>query len=267
MDEHDTAGPTGSDGPKAAFAGRFFRELECGRPQASWTWSEKLALTCRILFDEDHESGLAGQITCRGPLARTVWTTPFEAGFSEISASTLVLVDDDLNVVRGVGAANPASRFHFALYDRRPDVNCIIHTHPPHASALAMTGERFVAAHMDAMALFDDCAYLAQWPGVPISDQEGPLISVALGDKRAILLANHGILTVGASIEEAAYLAVTFERACRLQLLARTLGAIQEVEPDLGREAHAFMTKAPLVEAVFAYWARRAARRHPDCLD
>ena len=87
-----------------------------------------------------------------------------------------------------------------------PDVKAIVHTHPPFASALSMTGKALAVAHMDASVFYEDCGHLQVWPGVPIADEEGRLISEALGDKRAVLLDNHGFLTVGATLEEAVYL-------------------------------------------------------------
>ncbi|KAG1386972.1 hypothetical protein G6F59_016610 [Rhizopus arrhizus] len=111
-----------------------------------------------------------------------------------------------MEVLEGPGTPNPAVRFHFWVYRQRPDVQCILHTHPPHVSTLSMTGQPLVVAHMDATPFHNDCAHLKEWPGLPIADQEGEIISAALGDKRCILLANHGFLAAGSCVEEALYL-------------------------------------------------------------
>src|SRR5205807_37628 len=119
------------------------------------------------------------------------------------------IVDDDLNPVRGTWTmANPATRFHLWVYRHRPDVRAIVHTHPPAASALCMLGEDLVVAHMDQTPFADDLAYLREWPGLPIGDGEGRAIADALGGKRSLLLASHGLLTAGRSVEEAVVLAV-----------------------------------------------------------
>ncbi len=104
----------------------------------TWTDRQKLALTCRILFESSHDSGLAGQITARGPQPGTYYTQQLGLGFDEITASNLLLVNEDLEVLEGHGMANPANRFHSWVYRARPDVNCIIHTHPTHIAALSM---------------------------------------------------------------------------------------------------------------------------------
>jgi L-fuculose-phosphate aldolase len=225
---------------------------------------EALALAARILAADGHSSGLAGQVTVRAA-AGGYWTLPLGVGFDEATADAILRVDDDIRTLEGpgegMGIANPAVRFHAWIYRARPDVRCIVHTHPPAASALSMTGRPLVAAHMDAMMLYDDCAFLAEWPGVPIADDEGRIISEALGDKRAILLAHHGLLTAGATIEEAAYLAYFMERAARLQLDAEAVGPIRPVEPEFGRAAHDFLLKPEIVAATFDYLARRLDRR------
>ena len=251
---------------KAYFDDRVTREMgEAGAPQ-SWSLPEKMALTCRMLGQEGHESGIAGQITARGDASGTYLTLGFGIGFDEARSRDLVTVNNDLHVIEGDVAPNPGVRFHLWIYRARPDVRAIIHTHPPHASALSTIGEPLMATHMDAAMFYDDCAYLAEWPGVPIGDEEGRIISGALGDKRSILLAHHGLLTTGTTIEEAAYLAIFLERAARMQLLARAAGTMKPIPPELGREAHDFMLKPQIVEANFAYYARRALRADSDCL-
>ena len=102
----------------------------------------------------------------------------------------------------------------------------------------------------------DDCGYLAEWPGVPTSDDEGRLIANAIGDKRSILLSNHGYLTAGKSIEEATYLAVFFERAARMQLTAEAVGPIKPIAAAAAQEAHDFLIQPGIVNGTFDTWAR-----------
>ena len=243
------------------------RQMEEHLQGADWSLREKLAVAARILAHEGHTPGLAGQISARDPESGGYWTLRFGDGFDEVRATRLVRVDDELTVLEGDGMANPATRFHAWIYRRRPAVNAIVHTHPFHVSALSMLGEPLVAAHMDAMPLHDDCAFLGEWPGVPIADKEGEIISEALGDKRAILLAHHGMLTACGSVEEATYLAFWIEHAARLQLTARSVGTIRPVNPDYAREAHDFLMLPSVVNATFAYWGRKTVAREPDCLE
>lgn len=232
----------------------------------SWSIREKLALTCRILFEHGHDSGLAGQITARGPQPGTYYTQQLGLGFDEITASNLLLVNEDLEILEGQGMPNPANRFHSWVYRARPDVNCIIHTHPSHVSALSMLEVPLQISHMDLCPLYDDCAFLEGWPGVPVGNEEGDLIAGALGDKRAVLLSHHGQLSTGATVEEACFIAELIERAARLQLLAMSSGTIKPIKPELGREAHDWISRPKRYTAAFNYFARQILRRSNDCL-
>ncbi|RPS79172.1 aldolase [Pseudomonas aeruginosa] len=252
--------------PKDQLIQHALKQMKSSLGDNTWTDRQKLALTCRILFEAGHDSGLAGQITSRGPEAGTYYTQQLGLGFDEISAGNLLLVDEDLNVLHGHGMANPANRFHSWVYRARPDVNCIIHTHPLHIAALSTLEVPLQVSHMDLCPLYDDCAFLKDWPGVPVGNEEGEIISAALGDKRAILLSHHGLLATGASIEEACVIAVLLERAAKMQLLAMASGEIKPIPPALAREAHDWISTPKRHGAAFNYYARRCLPRNSDCL-
>ncbi|MFI2559153.1 aldolase [Nocardia farcinica] len=233
---------------------------------SEWTTRQKLALTCRALYDAGHDSGLAGQITARAEQPGTYYTQRLGLGFDEITDANLLLVDEDLQVLEGSGMANPANRFHSWIYRARPDVRCIVHTHPFHVAALSMLEVPLVVSQMDIAPLYDDCAFLPDWPGVPVGNEEGEIITAALGDKKAVLLAHHGHVVAGASIEEACSLAVLIERAAALQLAAMAAGTIAPLPDRLAREAHDWTLTPRRSQANFAYYARRALVRHPDAI-
>jgi L-fuculose-phosphate aldolase len=234
---------------------RVSREMDQDLPFLESSTEELLASCCRILAAEGHESGLAGQVTARADKPGAFWTLQFGYGFEEATAARMVLVDEDLKPLKG-GRPNPGVRFHIWIYRKRPDVQAIVHTHAPYASALSCTSSSLRTIHMDS-AMLHGTAHLAEWPGVPVADDEGRIISGALGNAKSILLANHGLLTVGNSIEEAAYLAVFFERAARMQLRAMAAGGYREVKPALAEEARDFLLQPSIVRGTFAYWARR----------
>lgn len=242
---------------RAHFMDRVSREMDEDLPLLAAPVPEMLAGCCRILARENHESGLAGQVTARGEKPGTFWTLQFGHGFEEATTKRMVLVDEDLRPLKG-GRANPGVRFHVWIYNKRPDVKAIVHTHAPYASALSCTASSLRTIHMDS-AMLHGTAHLPEWPGVPVADDEGRIISGALGEAKTILLANHGLLAAGASVEEATYLAVFFERAARMQLRAMAAGGFRELKPALAEEARDFLLQPSIVRGTFAYWLRRCA--------
>ena len=224
---------------------------------------ESLAYTCRILAATGQEAGLAGQISARSERPDAYWTLRFGLGFDEATPDDFIEVGADLETLTGRGMANPATRFHLWVYKERQDVNAIVHAHSPWVSALAAARQPLVISQMDMTPFHDDCAFLADWPGVPIADQEGVLISEALGGRRSIILAHHGYLTTGNTVEEATYLSVYLERAARMQTRARVYGPLTPVADDLAREAHDYLLKPSIVKGTFDYWCRQVDSGKP----
>jgi L-fuculose-phosphate aldolase len=254
----------GADDKKVHFH-KTEQDMALALPDSGWSLRQKHALAARILAKEGHGAGLAGQVTV-GHDANTFWTLTFGLMFDEATAGNAIRIDHDINVVEGDGMANPANRFHAWVYRARPDAGAIVHTHAPWCSALSMVGEPLAIAHMDATPLYDDVAYLPEWPGIPLADDEGRIIAEALGGKRAILLAHHGLLTLGKTIEEATVLAVFMERAAALHMRARSLGAIKPIAPVHARESHDFLLKPLIVNATFNGFARAIVREAPEVL-
>lgn len=249
------------DPAKADFTDAAVSQMSRGLDYGAWTEHQKMALTCRMLAHEGHSRTLAGQITVRGK-GQTFLTTPMAVGFDEMTEERVLRIDQDLQVLEGQGAANPAVRFHMWVYRVRPDVNCIVHTHPPHVSALSMTGRPLRVAHMDATPFADDCGFLKEWPGLPIADSEGEIIAGALGSYRSVLLAHHGFLCATSSIEETAYLSMLIENAAEMQMRAEATGPIRDLDAALAKESHDFLLRPEIVKSSFAMFARRVLRRN-----
>lgn len=223
---------------------------------------QALASAAHILFMLGHtsESGLAGQVSARGEDPDTYWTQQWGTGFEEATAENLLLVDSDLKVLKGSGMANPATRFHSWIYRNHPKVRCILHAHPLYVSALSMLEIPLVVSHMDTCVLHDEVAFVEKWPGIPVGNDEGKLISSALANKKAILLAHHGMLVTGESVEEACVLAVMFERAAKLQLMALASGEIKPIPDKLATEAREWISTPKRHRATFAYYSRLAKK-------
>lgn len=244
-----------------------YRDLQDKTTPSSWGTVEQLVLACRMLAAEGHwANGLAGQITARGERPGTYYTLKFGIGADEAVPQSFILTDDDLKPLDGVSLPNPATRFHLWVYRANPAVQCIVHTHPAAVSALSMIDQPLQVACMDATPFYENCGHLREWPGLPIGNEEGRLISEALAGRKALLLAHHGLLTAGATVAEAATLAIWMEQAAAVQLRAAAAGTIQPVPGHLARESRDFLLKPQITELTFQYFARRVLRASPDCL-
>lgn len=243
------------------------RDLQAKTAPAAWNTVEQLVLACRMLAAEGHwANGLAGQITARGEQPGTYYTLKFGIGADEAVPQSFILTDDDLRALDGVSLPNPATRFHLWVYRANPEVRCIVHTHPAAVSALSIIGQPLVVAGMDATPFFENCGFLEEWPGLPITNDEGRIISEALAGRNALLLAHHGLLTAGATVAEAAALAIWMEQAAAVQLRAAAAGTIKPVPAHLARESRDFLLKPQITDLTFQYFARRVLRADPDCL-
>ncbi|CAI6098691.1 hypothetical protein V2G26_002180 [Clonostachys chloroleuca] len=231
-------------------------------PERSIT--ETLACACRLIARKQEDAGLAGQISARSSRGDGYyWTLRFGLGWDEATPDDFIEVDGDLNTVSGSGMPNPATRFHLWVYAGRPDVNSIVHVHSEWVQSLVAARQPLVVAQMDMTPFYDNCAWLGDWPGLPIADQEGVVITKALGQNRSILLAHHGLLTAGNSVQESAYLCVMLERAARIQVRARVFGPLKEVDGDLAREAGSYLLRDKVVNATFEYWFRQTQPTKP----
>lgn len=181
-----------------------------------------LAVCCRLLWMEGHGDGYLGHASARLS-GEQYLMKPSVLGIEEVRPEDLVVVDWDGRKVAGPYPLHGELPIHAEVYRARPDVGAVIHTHPLHATALAATGEGLVPINHDGAPFY---------PGVPIfSDptlivdaEQGRAMAAALGSGRALLLKNHGIVTVGRTIAEAFFHARALERAAQVQLTARGQG-------------------------------------------
>ncbi|KMU72007.1 class 2 aldolase/adducin domain -containing protein [Coccidioides immitis RMSCC 3703] len=157
-----------------------------------------------------------GHITIRDPVdTTTFWVNPFGVAFSLIKASDLIHVDHEGNVIGGgeVRLLNTAAyAIHSAIHTARPDVMCAAHSHSIYGRSFCALGKPLDIITQDSCAFYNDLAVYKQFNGIVLAAEEGKNIASALGNKKAALLQNHGLLTVGKTIEEAVFWFVSLEK-------------------------------------------------------
>ncbi|MBL8382741.1 MAG: class II aldolase/adducin family protein [Burkholderiales bacterium] len=183
---------------------------------------QRLAAAFRIFGQWGLGEGAAGHITVRDPEhPETFWLNPFGVHFSRVKVSNLIRVDHAGNVVEG---DHPVNRAAFAIHSRihqaRPDVVAAAHTHGVYGRAFSALGRPLAMISQDACAFYDDHVVYDDYGGVVLELDEGARIASALGSCKAAILRNHGLLTVGGSVDEAAWWYLSMERNCQVQLMA-----------------------------------------------
>ena len=187
---------------------------------------QRLAAAFRLFGAFGFDEGLAGHITARDP-ERTdhFWVNPLGVNFKFIRVRDLILVDAQGEVVQGDRPVNAAAfAIHSQIHAARPDVVAAAHAHSLHGKAWSSLRRPLDPLTQDACAFYGDHAVFDDYTGVVLDLEEGKRIAHALGNQKAVILANHGLLTVGHSVDEAAWWFITMERSCQAQLLAEAAG-------------------------------------------
>jgi ribulose-5-phosphate 4-epimerase/fuculose-1-phosphate aldolase len=187
---------------------------------------QRLASAFRIFAKFGFSEGVAGHITARDPeLADHFWVNPFGMHFGHIRVSDLVLCNEHGEVVEGNRPINEAAfAIHSRLHMLRPDVVAAAHAHSIYGKTWSSLGRLLDPLTQDACAFYEDHGLFADYTGVVYDVSEGDRIAEALGNRKAVILQNHGLLTVGQTVDEAAWFFISMERSCQSQLMAEAVG-------------------------------------------
>ncbi len=230
---------------------------------------ERLAAALRLFGKFGFEEGVAGHITARDPeLTDHFWVNPFGMSFKHIRVSDLILVNHQGKVVEGRYPVNEAAfAIHSQVHRARPDVVSAAHSHSVHGRAISALGELLEPITQDVCAFYEDHALFDDYTGVVTDVEEGRRIAAALGRNKAVILRNHGLLTVGDSVDAAAWWFITMERSCQVQLLAKAAGRPVHISPEnaklthdqLGNDLVGWINYQPLYEQI--------TREQPDLFE
>lgn len=201
---------------------------------------EHLAAAFRVWARLGYDEGVAGHITVRDPLRPDhFWVNPFGVHFSMISVSDLILVNHHGEVVEGSMPVNRAAfAIHGAVHAARPEVVGAAHCHSVHGKAFSSLGRLLDPLTQDACAFYEDHALFDDYTGVVLDVEEGKRIAHALGGCKAAVLKNHGLLTVGTSVDSAVWWFIAMDRSCQAQLLADAAGPTRPISHDDAKLTH-----------------------------
>lgn len=200
----------------------------------------KLTVALRVFGKFGFDEGVAGHFTVRDP-ERTdhFWVNPFGRSFKQMRVSDLILVNHEGDIVEGSGLLNRAAfAIHSQIHKNLPHVTAAAHTHSLYGKTWATLGRLLDPLTQDSCAFYQDHVLFNDFTGVVLDTSEGKRISAALGDKKAAILQNHGLLTVGQTVDEVAWWYISMERSCQAQLLAEAAGTPIKIRPDIAELTH-----------------------------
>ncbi len=230
---------------------------------------QRLAAAFRLFARYGFDEGVAGHITVRDPeFSDCFWVNPLGMYFGQISVSDLLLVNNKGEVVKGNRPVNTAAfAIHSQIHQARPDVNAAAHAHSIYGKTWSSLGRLLDPLTQDACAFYEDHALFNDYTGVVLKTEEGERIATTLGEKKAIILRNHGLLTVGHSVDETAWWFVVMERCCYSQLMAEAAGKPVLIEPETARLTYSQLGSHLVGWFSFQSLYDMIVRQEPDVLD
>jgi ribulose-5-phosphate 4-epimerase/fuculose-1-phosphate aldolase len=228
---------------------------------------QRLAGAFRLFAKFGFEEGLAGHITARDPeRLDCFWVNPIGMPFAHITVSDLLLLDSDGAILSGSGEVNLAAfMIHSAIHEVRPDVISAAHSHSVYGRAWSTLGRMIDPLTQDACAFYGRHSVYHEYNGVVLSAEEGKRVASALGPTNvALILQNHGLLTVGTTVDEAAWNYICLERNCQVQLLAEAAGTPILIDAEVAAEVA--RTNGPSAWWNFQPLWKKIVREQPDFL-
>ncbi|MEH2067502.1 MAG: class II aldolase/adducin family protein [Nostoc sp.] len=242
-----------------------FEQVEDERLHRKQRLAAAFRLFCRFGFCE----GIAGHITVRDPeFTDHFWINPLGTYFGHIKVSDLILVNKEGEVVKGDAQVNQAAFvIHSQIHEARPDVIAAAHAHSIYGKAWSSLGRLLDPLTQDSCAFYEDHALFDEdYTGV-LDTCEGKRLAQALRENKAIILRNHGILTVGHTVDEAAFWYISLERSCQAQLLAEAAGRPSIIQHETARLTHTQVGAPTSGWFSFQPLYERIVREEPDLLD
>src|SRR5215468_6467745 len=223
---------------------------------------QKLILAGKILVAEGQDDFTRGHISVRLPDDPSrFFMKPHSVGLDELTIENILTIDLDGNVVAGTARRHSEVYIHSEIFKARPDVQSVVHTHPPYSVALSASGRPLkcysqqAALFFEALGVYGDTVALIRTPAM------GNGVAAALGPHRAALLKIHGVAVVGASIEEAVINVIMLENAAQVQMIVEAAGG---PGPELPRadieKLKQEISKPEQFVVNFNYLARRVQR-------
>jgi ribulose-5-phosphate 4-epimerase/fuculose-1-phosphate aldolase len=230
---------------------------------------QRLAAAFRLFAHYEFDEGIAGHITVRDPeYPDCFWVNPIGMYFGHIRVSDLLLVNHQGEVIKGNKPVNKAAfAIHSQIHQARPDMDAAAHSHSLYGKAWSTLGRLLDPITQDACAFYEDHALFKDYTGVVLDTSEGQRIATTLGEKKAVILRNHGLLTVGQTVDEAVWWFISMNRCCHAQLLAEAAGKPVLIDHETARLAYSQIGSHFKGWFSFQSMYDKIVRQEPDLLE
>ncbi len=219
----------------------------------------QVAWACRILAMHGHGDLTLGHVSARGP-GDAIYMKRSGLGLNEVTPDDVLAIDLDGRKLAGQGDVHLEAALHAEAYRARPDVGAALHSHPPYTTALAASGAELKILGHDSVLFHEGLGYFDGTAEMITRADQGRAVAQALGDRRAVLLRNHGVLVVGKDVPWMTYCALTLERAVKIQSIASTLGPLRPIPPEMAEQVFQLKFPDSLIRVYWDYLVREARR-------
>lgn len=216
-----------------------------------------VATACRILALHGFEDLTLGHVSVRGDEPRTVHIKRKGPALGEVRAEDVLPLDLDDEHALLAPEMHLEAVLHTEIYRIRPDVGAVIHSHPWYSTALAGTTAGLEMLTHDAVLFNDGLPVFSETSDMITEPAQGKAVARCLGDSRAVLLRNHGVVVVGTDVPWAVLTALTLERSARMQFLAGRFGPANPIDPESLDEVFANKYQEHFLDEYWAYWCRK----------
>jgi ribulose-5-phosphate 4-epimerase/fuculose-1-phosphate aldolase len=216
----------------------------------------------RILVDEDQGDLIFGHVTARMPSDPGLFLMkPHTIGLEEMTPENIITCNVEGEKVAGSMPRHLEVFIHSEILRVRPDVHAVVHTHAPYAVAFSSLGRPLQPVGHEGSVFCDGLPVFSETSDLIVDQGRGKAVAKALGDSNVLLLRNHGVVTVGRTVEEATILALFLEKACKTQLMVEACGGAKLVSTPEDAKAKKGRI-LPQCAQVFNYLTRRCSRSH-----
>lgn len=225
--------------------------------------ARKVALACNILSMEGHGDITLGHVTAREHGSEYLYMKPKGLGLDEVTPRDIIIINLDGEKIAGHRGRHSEYPIHTEICRSRNEINCVIHTHPPFATALAASDRKILPVSHEGV-FFTNLPVFTETTELIVKPEQGKAVAEKLGEQKAMLMRNHGVVVAGESVEEATVLAVLLEKASKMQLFTELLKEYHwtsEIEVPRKKEQ---IYNPKNIKSFWDYYVRKVKRKYGD---